>query len=144
MTSTTAREAFFAFSRAPLLTALSIVTITFSLFSLGVFGLLVLNIQRELAGVAERIEVIAYLQDHATPADVDSLSAILRARPEVAKVTYVSRAEALERARAEMPENEELFTDLEVNPLPASLEVALEPAYRNDAAVSQLGRSVEG
>ena len=94
--------------------------------------------------MAERIEVIAYLQDHATPADVDSLSAILRARPEVAKVTYVSRAEALERARAEMPENEELFTDLEVNPLPASLEVALEPAYRNDAAVSQLGRSVEG
>ncbi|MFN2433535.1 MAG: cell division protein FtsX [Gemmatimonadota bacterium] len=140
----TTREAFFAFSRAPLLTLLSIVTITFSLFSLGVFGLLVLNIERTLASIEERIEVIAYLEDHATPQQVDSLRMVLGARPEVARVTFVSRAEALERARSEMPENVDLFADLEVNPLPASLEVSLRPGSRNDAAVSRLGRALEG
>jgi cell division transport system permease protein len=141
--SYTTREAFYAFSRAPLLTALSVVTITFSLFSLGVFGLLVLNIQRTLAGVEERIEVIAYLEDAASAAQVDSLTAALYTRSEVAEVAFVSKEEALERARLEMPENSELFADLEINPLPASLEVRLEPGYRNDAVTSRLGRSLE-
>jgi cell division transport system permease protein len=140
----TTREAFFAFSRAPLLTLLSILTITFSLFSLGVFGLLVLNIQRYLAGVEERIEVIAYLEDQATRDQVDSLVATLRARPEVQQASYVSKAEALERARVEMPENQDLFADLDVNPLPASVEVQLKPGFRNDPVISRLGRSLEG
>jgi cell division transport system permease protein len=140
----TAREAFFAFSRAPLLTLLSILTITFSLFSLGVFGLLVLNIQRYLTSVEERIEVIAYLEDQAARDQVDGLIATLRARLEVQQVTYVSKADALGRARLEMPENQELFADLDVNPLPASVEVRLKPGYRNDPSISRLGRSLEG
>jgi cell division transport system permease protein len=142
--SYTTREAFFAFSRAPLLTLLSILTITFSLFSLGVFGLLVLNIQRSLAGVEERIEVIAYLEDQARPDEVNELMAALRARAEVQQVSYVSKADALDRARLQMPENQELFADLEVNPLPASVEVKLKPGYRNDPVISRLGRSLEG
>jgi cell division transport system permease protein len=142
--SYTTREAFFAFSRAPLLTLLSIVTITFSLFSLGVFGLLVLNIQRTLAGVEERIEVIAYLEDQATKANVDSLVAALRVRPEVRRVDYVTKTDALARARVEMPENMDLFADLDVNPLPASVEVQIRPGYRNDPVISRLGRALEG
>ncbi len=141
--SYTTREAFFAFSRAPLLTVLSIVTITFSLFSLGVFGLLVLNIERYLGGVEERIQVIAYLQDHATPTQVDSLAAFLRSRSEVASVDFVSKTEALEREKLEMPERQDLFADLEVNPLPASLEVGLKPGYRTDPVISSLGRDLE-
>lgn len=141
--SYTTREAFFAFTRAPLLTLLSIVTITFSLFSLGVFGLLVLNIQRSLAAVEERIEVIAYLEDQVGAQEIDSLMAALRERPEVQQVLYVSKTEALERARLEMPENLDLFDDLEINPLPASVEVRLRPGYRNDRVTSRLGRSLE-
>ena len=142
--SYTTREAFFAFSRAPLLTLLSIVTITFSLFSLGVFGLLVLNIQRTLADVEERIEAIAYLEDRASPAQVDSLAALLRARPEVQEVEHLSKSEALDRARLEMPENRDLFDDLEINPLPSSLEVRLKPGFRTEAVVTRLGRFLEG
>jgi cell division transport system permease protein len=142
--SYTTREAFFAFSRAPLLTILSIVTIMFSLFSLGVFGLLVLNIQRSLAEVEERIEVIAYLEDQATQPQVDGLIAALRARQEVLEVSFVSKTEALDRARLEMPENIELFADLELNPLPASIEVRLKPGYRTDPVTSRMGRMLEG
>jgi cell division transport system permease protein len=142
--SYTTREAFFAFSRAPLLTALSIVTITFSLFSLGVFGLLVLNIQRQLAGVEERIEVIAFLEDMTPRGTVDSLAAAMQARPEVLEVVYVSKTEALDRFRAEMPEDFELLADLDSNPLPASLEVRLKPGQRNDVVVTRVGRALEG
>ena len=50
-----AREALTASRRAPLLSALGIVTIAFSLFVLGLFGLVVVNLQDALRGVEERV-----------------------------------------------------------------------------------------
>ena len=61
------REAVFAFRRAPLLTALSILTIAFALYTLAVFGLVWINIERVLEDVESRVEVIAYLEDGADP-----------------------------------------------------------------------------
>src|SRR2546421_10625859 len=57
----TFREAMLTFKRAPLLSALSVTTIAFSLFGLGLFGLVVVNLQDALRGVEERVEVVAYL-----------------------------------------------------------------------------------
>ena len=42
------RDAILAFKRAPLLSALSVTTIAFSLFAVGLFGLVVLNIRNAL------------------------------------------------------------------------------------------------
>src|SRR5439155_16464973 len=57
----TIREALLAFRRAPLLSALSVTTIAFSLFVVGLFGLVAVNLQDALRGVAERVEIVAYL-----------------------------------------------------------------------------------
>src|SRR6266480_2720389 len=46
------------FKRAPLLSALSVTTIAFSLFVLGLFGLVVVNLQDALRGVEERAELV--------------------------------------------------------------------------------------
>ena len=48
------RSAFIAFKRAPLLSALSVTTIAFSLFAFGLFGLVALNIRNALQKVEER------------------------------------------------------------------------------------------
>ena len=55
------REALLTFKRAPLLSALSVTTIAFSLFVLGLFGLVVVNLQGALRNVEERVEIVAYL-----------------------------------------------------------------------------------
>ena len=57
----TVREALLAFRRAPLLSALSVTTIAFSLFVLGLFGLVAVNLRQALRGVAERVEIVAYV-----------------------------------------------------------------------------------
>src|SRR5205814_8024893 len=57
----TIREALLTFRRAPLLSALSVTTIAFSLFVVGLFGLVAVNLQDALRGVAERVEIVAYL-----------------------------------------------------------------------------------
>ena len=138
----TAREAFFAFRRSPLLTGLSIVTIAFALYTLGVFGLVWLNIERVLEGAEERVEVVAYLRDDTSAEESGALMREAAAYPEVDSIRYVSREDALARVRAEFQEYEELYEDLDTNPLPASLEIALEPGYRRSEQVEDVAARI--
>ena len=125
------RETLLAFRRAPLLSALSITTIAFSLFVFGLFGLVTVNIRREMGTVAERVEVVAYLQRGTPIETITTAMADIQAFPEVETVTHVTEAAALERARRELPEFRDIFQDLEANPLPASLDVRLKPEFRD-------------
>ncbi|MBI4541420.1 MAG: ABC transporter permease [Gemmatimonadetes bacterium] len=125
------RETALAFRRAPLLSALSVTTIAFSLFVFGLFGLVAVNIQRAIGNVAERVEVVAYLK-RGTPLQAVALAAAdIEAFPEVESVQHVTEQEALARARRDLREFQDIFQDLETNPLPASLDVRLRPAFRD-------------
>jgi cell division transport system permease protein len=125
------REAFLAFRRAPLLSALSITTIGFSLYAVGLFALVAVNLREALRIVEQRVEVVAYLL-RGTPAEtVAQASQDIAAFPEVQRVTFVSEDEALKRAQAELVEFRDAYRDLSVNPLPASLEIQLKEGFRD-------------
>ena len=131
------REALNVFRRAPALSILSITTIAFSLYVVGLFGLVALNLREALRGVEQRVEVVAYLLRGTPPESIAQASEDIAAFPEVARVTFVSEDEALTRARAELVEFRDAYRDLAVNPLPASLEIQLKDGSR-DAAHAQL------
>lgn len=138
----TSREAFFAFRRSPLLTALSIATIAFALYTLSVFGLVWSNIDRVLESVEERVEVIVYLIDGTDPAETSALMREVAAYPEVDSIAYISKDDALARARVELADYSALYEDLEANPLPASVEVALKRGFRNADDVQELATRI--
>jgi cell division transport system permease protein len=130
-----AREALTASRRAPLLSALGIVTIAFSLFAFGLFGLVAINIRRALEQVEERVEVRAFISDST---DIESVAAAMKdigEFQEVARVDYLSKEQALERARKEMGEFADVF---EAGVLPASIEVHLRPGMRSPAIVKSI------
>lgn len=127
------REALRAFSRAPLLSALSVATIAFSLFTFGLFALVALNFRGALAGLAERVEVVAFMLRGTPPETITLAAQDIQGFPEVLSVTYVTEEQALQRAQEELVEFREMYRDLAANPLPASLEVRLHPEYRNAA-----------
>jgi len=130
-----AREALTASRRAPLLSALGIVTIAFSLFAFGLFGLVAINIRRALEQVEERVEVRAFLSDST---EIESVAAAMKdigEFPEVARVDYLSKEQALERARKEMGEFADVF---EAGVLPASIEVHLRPGMRSPVIVKSI------
>ncbi len=130
-----AREALMASRRAPLLSALGVVTIAFSLFAFGLFGLVAINIRKALDQVEERVEVRAFVSDST---DIESVAAAMKDIgdfPEVARVDYVSQEKALERARKEMGEFADVF---EAGVLPASIEVHLRPGMRSPAIVKSV------
>ncbi len=132
------------FRRAPLLSALSVTTIAFSLFVIGLFGLVAVNLQHSLARVAERVEVMAYLLP-GTPVETSTLALLdIEAFPEVARALYVTEEQALARARAELEEFRDLFQELERNPLPASIEVRLKPEYRDARHVAAVAERLRG
>jgi cell division transport system permease protein len=136
------RETFRAFRRAPLLSALSITTIAFSLFVFGLFGLVAVNIRRAIGSVAERVEVVAYLKRGTPPEAITVAQADIAAFPEVESVDYVTEERALQRARHDLPEFQDIFQDLEANPLPASLDLRLKPPFRDAAHVADVARRV--
>ena len=137
----TLREALIAFRRAPLLSALSVTTIAFSLFAFGLFGLVALNIRDTLRDLEERVEIRAFITDgtsvETTAAAVDDIAAF----PEVQRpVELVSQEQALNRARAELGEFRDVF---EANVLPASIEVRLKAGFRDPATVKAVAKRLE-
>lgn len=138
------RECMLGFTRVPLLSVLSVLTIAFSLFTLGLFGLVAVNLRHALTALENRVEIVAYLL-RGTPIEAATLAAEdVTAFPEVARVTYVSADSALARAQAEMSEFREAFRDLQTNPLPASLEVALQPGQRDPETVAAVAERLRG
>jgi cell division transport system permease protein len=135
------RDTLFAFRRAPLLSALSITTIAFSLFAVGLFGLVVLNIRQALEKVEERVEIRAFV-DEKTPIEQVALAANDVARyPEVQSVDLVTKEQALERARQEMGEFKDVF---EAEFLPPSLDVHLKRGFRDPQSVRAVANRLKG
>ena len=140
----TVREALLAFRRAPLLSALSVTTIAFSLFVLGLFGLVAVNLRQALQGVAERVEIVAYLLPGTPIETITTAEQDIEAFPEVASADYVSEDSALARARRELVEFRDLLRELESNPLPGSIEVKLKPGYQDAAHVNAVADRLRG
>jgi cell division transport system permease protein len=137
------REALAAFRRTPLLSILSVVAIGFSLFVVGLFGLTAWNIRRAIEKVEEKVEVVAYLTDDATPGQLAVADGEIRGLPQVADVRSVSKTEAMATAMQTMEEFKDVSADLEANPFPASLEVTLKPGQRTPAAVARVARHLK-
>ena len=132
------REALAAFRRAPVLTGLASAMVGLALFVVGLFSLATYNLQLALSTIEDRVQIAVYLRDDARQSEIDLAQTELADIPAVRTVRFISKTQALERAREELPEFSELFSDLEVNPLPQSLEVELHPGQRNQQVVEAI------
>ena len=138
------REAVAGLGRTPLLGGLSVMAIGFSLYILGLFGVTAHNIDRALADVEEQVEIVAFLDEDATSTQAELARSEVTGYPEVSEVTYVTKVEALHEASQELTEFSDVFSDLEVNPLPASLEIRLKPERRDETSVQAVVERVRG
>jgi len=134
------RDAFITFRRSPLLSALSVTTIAFSLFAFGLFGLVALNIRQALDKLEDRVEIRAFVTE-GTPSDlVDGATADIETFPEVQSARAVSQSEALARAKRELGEFRDVF---EGAVLPASIDIKLKPGSRDPATVKKVAARVQ-
>lgn len=134
------REALRAFQRAPMLSALSVTTIAFSLFAFGLFGLVALNLRQALQQVEDRVEVRGFVARGTPPEAASAAVDDMAMFPEVAQVRLVTEREALERARRELREFTDVFDE---GLLPASIELRLKPGFRDPETVARLAKRLE-
>ena len=113
-----------------------------SVFSIGLFALTAHNIDLALSDVEGRVEVVAYLEDDASEELIEIARHEIESYPEVQSAQYVSKVEALFEASRELTEFSDIYSDLEVNPLPASLEISLRPDFRTPADVEAVADRV--
>ena len=137
-------EALRTFRRTPLLSALSVASIGFSLFTIGLFALVALNFRQSLQTLAERVEVVAFVLRGTPTETITAASQDVQAFPEVLEVRYLNEEQALARARQELVEFKEAYRDLEANPLPASLEVRLKPEFRDARNAQAVAERLRG
>jgi cell division transport system permease protein len=135
------REALAAFRRAPVLTGLSAAMVALALYVVGLFGLASYNLRLALSAIEERVEVVVFLRDDTRQSEIDLSQTELAEISEVARVRYISKREALERAQQDLPEFSELFSGVGVNPLPQSLEIELRQGDRNQEVVDRVSQA---
>ena len=133
------RETLIAFKRTPLLSTLSITTIAFSLFAFGLFALVALNIRTTLTQIEERVEIRAFVTETAAPEGVAAAMGDIAAFPEVGTVNYVTPEQALEKAKREMVEFQDVLGE---GILPGSIEVHLKPGSRDPATVREVAERI--
>ncbi len=131
----TIRDAMITVRRAPLLSALSVTTIAFSLFAFGLFGLVALNIREALERLEDRVEIRAFVAEGTSPETIAAAATDVASFPEVLTARVVTQEQALARARKELGEFRDVF---EGASLPASIDVQLRSGARDPATVRRV------
>ncbi|MBR1579851.1 MAG: permease-like cell division protein FtsX [Selenomonadaceae bacterium] len=120
------REVFVSMRRNRWMTFASIGTVAVSLFILGVFLLLVLNMTRLAAELESQVQIAVYLNDALTDEGRAEVERMMRDMKSVAKIEYVPREQALERLKERLGEQQYILNALgETNPLPNSYDVTV-------------------
>jgi cell division transport system permease protein len=137
------REGFAGLLRVKLLSLFSTLTIAAALISLGLYLMVVLNVQRIISQVRERVEIEAYLEDGLTAARIDSIRTYVAGLEGVESVRLISKEEAMDKLREEMTEHRELLEAAATNPLPASLQIRMIESFRQAKWVESVVRRLK-
>ena len=133
------REASRSFRAHRGLASTAIFSMTAALALAGVFLLLSFNARQALRDIGDRREMVLYLKDEVSDADVQALTEKIRQL--YGAPTFVSRAAAWEEFSQQVGDPD-LLKSVDTNPLPASLHVKLKPELLHFAAMESTAKQV--
>ncbi len=140
----TFREGFLNIRRAPLLSLTSVAVMGLSLFVLGIFLLITVNLRAAIQAVQRQVEMQVFVNEEIRDAELKTLDSFLREHPGVAGVRYLTRDEALSEFRRELSEREYLLEALETNPLPDTFEITLFDDWKSTDRIDRMAAEIGG
>ncbi len=139
------REAFKSFYRNSLMSIASILTVTLSLFVLGLFLTTILNLNHMASYLENQVELSVYLKDGLTTEQVGSVEQRIYELEGLKSTKFINKDDALTIFRERLGEQSYLLDSINGNPLPSSFEVVLDTpeAVRQAAEIVRLYDEVE-
>ncbi len=133
------KQAFSQIHRNRNMSTASILAITAMLAILGIFFILMVNVNMMTANVEEQFDCVEiYLTDSMTEADGAALTEQIGGLPDVASAIYLSKADALEVMKTRWGDNAYLLDGLVSNPFPATIEVKATDIEKEAAMVEAI------
>ena len=135
-------ESLHSIRRNGLMSVAALMTVALSLLILGMFTVVVMNLNHMAAVLESQIQVTVYLQDSLKDVEAREIGTRITKLPGVTRVTFVGKEEAMVRFKDRLGSQQGLLAELgEANPLPNSFEVKVDRPERVKAvalAISQL------
>ena len=111
--------------RNRLLSLATTVTIVLALFIISVFSLTIIIANKSATMLKEKVDLTVYLKDADTNDQVSAFKDIIKSRPEVKSVKYLSKDDALAAWQKSHADNSDIANVISAsdNPLPRSFEI---------------------
>ena len=121
------REALSSLRRNGLMSIASVSTVALSLLILGMFLVMVLNLNHMASVLESQVQISVYLQDNMSDREMREIGTKISKLPGVTMVNFVGKDEAMTRFKQRLGEQQGLLTALgDSNPLPNGFEVKVE------------------
>ena len=122
------KSAMISFWRNRLLSLATTVIIVLALLIISIFSLTVIVVNKASSVIREKVDLTVYLKDADSDDQISALKDIIKSRPEVKSVDFVSKDEALARWQDRNTGNSDIqnvISEID-NPLPRSFDVKTE------------------
>lgn len=118
------REAVISLRRNGLMSFASVSTVALSLLILGIFLILVLNLNHMASSLESQVQITVYLEDDLSELEIREAGTRISELQGVTQVMFVDKQEAMERFKDRLGDQQGLLTALgDTNPLPNAFEV---------------------
>ena len=119
-------ETFRSLFRNRFMAIASVLTVTLSMFILGVFLSAVLNINHMASYLENQVEMTVYLKDGLTTDQVMGIGKYLKAQPGMKEIKFTNKDQAMKDFRERMGDQQGLLDAINGNPLPASYQMSFQ------------------
>lgn len=130
------KESFRGFNSAKLSTLASIFTISLSLILIAIYFILSVNSNKIIKSIKDKVEIEIFLDDRATPENINLLKDKVRSIGGVKQITFISKEDAEKIFENEF--GKDMLDIFESNPLPASLKVNLYDEYKSTERINKI------
>ncbi len=137
------REALLSFRRSTLMSIAAILSITTILLIVGFFLLISVNLNLFLENLESQLEIIVYLEDNISQAELSTLTNNLNSITGIKEVKFVSKEEAYQRLSKDLGELKDILSAIEKNPLPASFEIQIKDPKTIEQIANQVTKFIK-
>ena len=124
-------ESLHSIRRNGLMSMASLMTVALSLLILGIFTIMVLNLNNMASVLESQVQVTVYLQDSLKEAEIREVGTRITKLPGVTRVNFIDKVEAMSRFKQRLGAQQGLLAELgEANPLPNAFEVKVDRPER--------------